>query len=134
MMPETVLCLLIRNACRTILQEDFTPLGKSEIAYLRAIFTARTLRFDEEFIKLLIHKDYNDLHNVIQSKCSTIRRILQPEEACTALVFLIKKLQTEICRHTIIPEHAQPLIDFIIEVFVKTLAHYKKTDARCLIQ
>ena len=101
---------------------------------MRAIFTARTLRFDEECIKLLIHKDYNELHNVIQNKCNTICRILQPEEACTALIFLIKKIQTEICRHTIIPEHAQPLIDFIIEVFVKTLAHYKKTDARCLIQ
>ena len=141
--PQAPLSVLIYSMLTHILkeavsrkfkEEDFTPLGKSEIAYLRAIFTARTLRFDEEFIKLLIHKDYNDLHNVIQSKCSTIRRILQPEEACTALVFLIKKLQTEICRHTIIPEHAQPLIDFIIEVFVKTLAHYKKTDARCLIQ
>ena len=126
--------ILKESVSRKFKEEEFTPLGKSEIAYLRAIFTARTLHFDEEFMKKLIQKDYNELHNVIQSKCSTICRILQPEEACTALIFLIKKIQTEICRHTIISEHAQPLIDFIIKVFVKTLAHYKKTDARCLIQ
>lgn len=141
--PQAPLSVLIYSMLTHILneavspkfmEEELTPLGKSEIAYLRAIFTARTLWFDEKFIKLFIQKDYNELHNVIQSKCSTICRVLHPEEACTGLIFLIKKIQTEICRHTIIQERAQQLIDYITDIFVKTLAKYKKADARYLIQ
>lgn len=141
--PQSVLIysmlthVLKEAVSRNTKADEFLPLGRSEIAYLRAIFIAKTLWFDEAFLKMLVQEskaDYDNLHNIILGKCNTICSTLQTEEACTALIFLIKKLQTEICRQKNIQEHAQRLIDYIIDIYVKTLVNHKKTDASRLRQ
>lgn len=129
--------IIIETTSPAMKAEELFPLGKSEIAYLRAIFTAKTLWLNVDFLITLKQQkeiDFNNLHWIIQTKCDIICSILQPEEACTALIFLIKKLQTEICRHQHVQEHTQALIDSIICIYVKTLANCKKTDASRLIQ
>ena len=129
--------ILAETASPKTKAEELVPLGKSEIAYLRAIFTAKTLWLNDDFLITLIQekdKDYNQLQRIIQKKYNSICCTLQPEEVCTALIYFIKKLQTEICRYKHIQSYTQSLIDLVSSFYVRILANCKKKDASRLIQ
>lgn len=139
--PETLLIYsIIAHIVNSISYEterDMQFLAKSKTPYLRAIYAAKCTRLSEEFLNALIQgkeekTDY--LTTKISNQCEHICSSFEPTEACTALIFLIKKLQIEICRNKSVQQSAQSLIKIIITFYVQTLAKNKKSDTSSLIQ
>lgn len=133
-------CILVVTVSPNTTIANLNYLAISKIPYLRAIYAVKCIWLNNNFLKALIqnvqatNKSEVDLIQTIQEKCSLICAALNETEAATTLVYLIKELQIQACRHKHTKERIQRLIDIIIPLYVKTLSANKKTDASCLKQ
>lgn len=118
-------------------QPSLQILAKSNIAYLRALFAARSIWFTDEFLNNLRKDDddtYKKLMCALKDFCSIICTNLNQAEASATLIHLIENLQVEICRHKQSQVRIQSLIDVIITVYVNITSTNKKSDTNYLIQ
>ena len=112
-------------------------LATSKLAYLRALFAAKSIWLSDTFLKALNNKYLPDpgiLKLMVHETCDTVCKSMTPEEACIVLIHFIENLQVEYCRHKSLNERIQNLIDTVIEVYIKTMQHNKKSDAGRLIK
>lgn len=125
---------------KTEKEQQSLTLAKSEIAYLRALFAAKSIWPSEAFLNHLhSNNNWNDqkdkeVTQYIQERCNQVCQNLNTTEAATALIHLIVNLQTESCRDNQSSHHIQTLKDLVISAYVNTLLKSKKSNTSYLIQ
>lgn len=133
-------CILNVTASPQTTIASLNYLANSKTPYLRAIYAVKCIWLNNDFLNALIQKvQVNNkpavgLEQTIQEKCSLICMALNATEAATTLVYLMKELQIQICRHQEMRERIQRLIDIIIPLYVQTLSENKKIDENCIKQ
>ncbi len=104
-----------------ITEEMLQVLAKSKLAYLCALFAAKSIWLSEEtLLKIKSIQEYkpDELKQIVQSKCDTICKNMHTTKISTTLIHFIVNLQVEICCNKQLKEHIQPLIDLIAAAYV----------------
>lgn len=112
------------------IEKDIPVLAKSKITFLRAIYAAKCTWFTEDFLhQLIMNKEERPEYftTEVTNKCEKISSSFEPTEACTVLVYLIKKLQIEICRNKSVLQCAEsPICNDFCQVKILTTKNFFK--------
>lgn len=146
-MPTAVACVIytiIKHIIRGVAVPDekasnFNVLINSHTPYLRAIFAAKALRFDEVFLTALIQGKHPDadadlLITSVKNKCTLLTQVMKAEEACLALLFMFTRLQMLCKRGQTVACKTQILLDEIVTVYVDMVIKHIKSDVSSLKQ
>ena len=146
-MPTSIACMvytMLKCIIRSVAVPDeearnFTTLVNSHTPYLRAVFAAKVLRFDEDFLTALIQgkqlaNDADLLITTVKNRCAILAQVMKAEEACLALLFMFTRLQMICKRGQIVANRAQILLDEIATVYTDTVLKHIKSDVNCLKQ